>query len=179
MDFMNFFDTIARDAKRIAEQLGSATTASGGAALDTPGQNVPFAIDRRPWPQGDAIDQLLPSRVGAFVRTGVNDRFGGLRNGGVMGFYAKNGEHVMLTVILRADITSAQEEVRGSRPEELICDSIPAESLDVGQETGSHGTEPSWLRGDKYMSWTRHNYVFCLSANDNGSLDDFVGNFPY
>ncbi len=61
------------------------------------------------------LDALLPPRVGDFLRTFINDRFGGLDQGGVHAAYDAAG-HPVRAMVRRASSASAAEAMVAGAP---------------------------------------------------------------
>jgi hypothetical protein len=198
------FDALARAAFKFVQEktgidLGAGatgpvapgTSASGTAAPGpsgggpAPSGAVPYGISQRPMPSGETVNQLLPQTVGSFTRTRVNDRFGGVRSGGIFAGYSDGGSEVRVLVSLAGTAAAARDQVRGSRDEtQKLGGAAPmAESL---------GTEPSYSQAPGGIVWSRGAYWFSASANgtegdmplpatpdDVAALDRFIRAFPY
>jgi hypothetical protein len=142
-----------------------------------------FGLATRPMPSGETIDSLLPTRVGEFTRARVNDRFGGLRSGGVFAGYRSGEVEVRVLALLRRDAAAAREWVREAGGGEAGQGGSPIESL---------GTEPSFVLTPAGAVWSRGPYCFSASANETegdmplpatgdqvAAFERFMRAFPY
>ena len=103
MPFIFDWRGLADDAlSSVLDQLRAASTAT----------NEPSAPPAASAPDFDA---LLPPRVGGFVRTLVNDRFGGLDQGGVHAAYDAEG-HPVRALVRRAATPAAAEALAADAP---------------------------------------------------------------
>lgn len=78
---------------------------------------APTAVGDTPMPPAAGtpdLDSLLPPRVDRFVRTFVNDRFGGLEQGGVHATYDAEGHPVRAMVRRAASPAAADAMVAGA-----------------------------------------------------------------
>jgi hypothetical protein len=171
--------------EQLRDQAGLTTPAPVPSDPAKPGEAAPYGMSGKRMPAGDAVDALLPSSVGSYRRTRVNDRFGGARSGGIFGGYDVDGVEVRVLASLCASPASARERVRSAR--------------DGGEDVGglavtgaSVGTEPSYVSTSGSILWTRGAY--CYSASSHGTdgdvamaataeqmaaLDRFMTAFPY
>jgi hypothetical protein len=104
MPFLFDWRGFADDALRaVLDQLRGTSNAAG--ANDGP----------TPPPAGTSdLDALLPPRIGEAVRTFVNDRFGGLDQGGVHAAYDAGGHEVRAMVRRAASPAAAEAMVAGA-----------------------------------------------------------------
>lgn len=104
MPFLFDWRGFADDALRaVLDQLRGSSSAPG--ANDGP----------TPPPAGTPdLDALLPPRIGEAVRTFVNDRFGGLDQGGVHAAYDAGGHEVRAMVRRAASPAAAEAMVAGA-----------------------------------------------------------------
>jgi hypothetical protein len=105
MPFVFDWRGLADDALRsVLDQL------RGAAGAPSPGNDVPVP----PAAGTPDLDLLLPARVGAAVRTFLNDRFGGLDQGGVHATYDAEGHPVRAMVRRAASPAAAEAMVAGA-----------------------------------------------------------------
>lgn len=151
-----------------------AATGAGATASGPAPERDPLGLAGRRMPAGDTVDAVLPVEVGNFVRSRVNDRFGGIRSGGIFAGYRGEGIEIRLLVTLYRDAATAREQVR--------------------QQCGvqSLGTEPSYSIAPGSVVWSRGAYCFSASSADTegdvpvpatpaqvAALDRFMAAFPY
>src|SRR5262245_49076024 len=65
----------------------------------------PLGLGTRRMPTGDTVDAVLPAQVGEFTRSRINDRFGGIRSGGIFAGYQGGEVEVRVLVTLLKDAT--------------------------------------------------------------------------
>gem|GEM_PF-959705 len=144
--------------------------------------DAPYAVDKRPMPGGEDLEQLLPERVGSFQRDRIRAGKDLYRDPIYVEYTA--GQHAVemeLGVCRTPD--DAQQGVR----------TYIAESADVciATEAVSVGTEPSFHKG-KFdnprmgergkrlgVAWSRGRYYFSAGARTGDILDTFMTAFPY
>jgi hypothetical protein len=137
----------------------------------------PIGFAARPVPAGETVDAVLPLAAGEFVRRRVNDRFGGIRSGGIFAGYAGAGVEVRVLVTLLRSAEAAREQVRQSAADGT---------------THSFGTEPSYSLAPGSAVWSRGPYCFSASSSDTegdeplpptpeqvAALERFLRAFPY
>jgi hypothetical protein len=167
-----------------ARQGDAATAATAPPAGPGPAQD-PLGLAGRRMPAGDTLDAVLPTRVGEFVRARTNDRFGGIRAGGVFAGYQGGGVEIrVLVTLLRraADAWARVGEAAGG----------PGEGGGGAPTAQSLGTEPSYSLAPGAAVWSRGPYCFSASSSDTdgdlplpptpdqvAALDRFLTAFPY
>ena len=147
--------------------------------------SAPYAVEKRPMPEGVALDKLLPKQVGPYMRTlleeserrGVTPTAIQVDGPSVYATYKSGAKEVFVEFAVSSDAATAQEAL------------IPAAADTVGKfptnpRLGSIGTEPSYLRVNNklgaFYAWTRGRYYFSASAKGGvADLDAFMQAFPY
>lgn len=180
-------DAIRLDAARLGEFLRvpvwDATLSKASAPHEqSQSADVPYAVDERPMPESEELEQLLPERVGPFERAEICA--GRNLHGDPIYVEYTAGQHAVemeLGVCRTPD--DAQQGVR----------TYIAESADVciATEAVSVGTEPSFHKG-KFdnprmgergkrvgVAWSRGRYYFSAGARTGDILDTFMTAFPY
>jgi hypothetical protein len=139
---------------------------------------VPYSIDKRPMPEGEDPEVLLPQQVGAYSRTTI-DVPENLRHQSIDAYYRlprrfalfRSKIYVQLGICddrsaaLKA-LATAKAETGAEFPDspELFCDE----------------TNPSFFKTDDFMAWTRGRYYFGVYAEGGeAELDAFIEAFPY
>ena len=164
---------------------GAAATAAGSPPTGPAPAGDPFDLGQRRMPAGETLDAVLPTQVGEFTRARVNDRFGGIRSGGVFAGYRGGGVEIRVLVSLLRNAGAARERVReGAAPEGGQSSTGPARQ--------SLGTEPSYSFAPGSVVWSRGAYCFSASSSDTdgdielrataeqiAALDRFLRAFPY
>ena len=92
---------------------GAATAPSGLAGAPpgpAPAQD-PLGIGARRMPAGETVDAVLPAQAGEFTRSRINDRFGGIRSGGIFAGYRGDGVEIRVLVTLLRDAAAARAQV--------------------------------------------------------------------
>ena len=148
--------------EQIRAQAGLTKPAAPADAA-APSAGAPYGMSAKRMPAGETVDALLPSTVGPYRRTRLNDRFGGARNGGMFGGYDVDGVEVRVLASLCASPAAARERVRSARDggEEVGGFAVTGASVD---------TEPSWVTAPGTITWTRGAY--CYSASSHGTEGD-------
>jgi hypothetical protein len=171
--------------EQIREQVGQKTPAAPPTDAAAPVDGAPYGMSGKRMPAGETVEALLPSTVGPYRRTRVNDRFGGAHNGGIFGGYDVDGIEVRVLASLCASAAAARERVRSAREggEELGGFAVTGASV---------GTEPSYVSVPGSLLWSRGAY--CYSASSHGTegdvplpataeqiaaLDRFLAAFPF
>ncbi|MGH7513307.1 MAG: hypothetical protein ACREOQ_10330 [Gemmatimonadales bacterium] len=168
-------------AQRDASARGASAAAPPGPA---PTQD-PLGIGARRMPAGETVDAVLPAQAGEFTRSRINDRFGGIRSGGIFAGYRGDGVEIRVLVTLLRDAAAARAQV--------------GEAGGGGGEQGgaaptarSVGTEPSFSFAPGSAVWSRGAYCFTASSSDTdgdiplpptpaqiAALERFMRAFPY
>jgi hypothetical protein len=105
MPFVFDWRGFADDALRAVLDQLRVTASAPAAASNTP---IPPVAGTR------ELESLLPARVGSSVRSFVNDRFGGLDQGGVFAAYDVDGHPVRALVRRAASAAAAEAMVEGA-----------------------------------------------------------------
>jgi hypothetical protein len=157
--------------------------AAGEVATEKPGGKmgqtaVPYAIDRRPMPEGEDPELLLPRQVGPYSRKSI-DVPQNLRHQSIDAYYRlprrfalfRSKIYVQLGVCddrnaaLKA-LATAKAETNAEFPDnpQVFCDE----------------TDPSFFKTSDFMAWTRGRYYFSVYADGGeAELDAFMEAFPY
>ena len=146
---------------------------------------APYEVEKRPMPTGLNPDELLPKRVGPYIRKSLeeSERRGVIptsikvNGASVYATYKSGDKEVFVEFALSSDAATAQETL------------IPAAADTIGKfptdpSVGSIGTEPSYLKltnkSGAFYGWTRGKYYFSASAKGGvADLDVFMRAFPY
>jgi hypothetical protein len=199
MGLEDLFGSLAKEALNLVRQktgvdlsgiAGSQSPAPAGAAAapvtdaPRPSGSVPFGLDARPMPSGESVDVVFPARVGEFGRARINDRFGGIRSGGVFAGYRSGDVEVRMLVTLHRNAAAARERVREGRGEDGSGEGATSKE--------SLGTESSYSLNPGSAVWNRGPYCFSASSNDTegdeplpataeqiAALERFMAAFPY
>jgi hypothetical protein len=136
----------------------------------------PYGVDRRPLPESESIDQLLPANVGAFQRTSV-DVPDDLYRGSAYANYSAERSKVFVELGLSDTADGARRALARAKAETDA--EFPEEPQSV-----SIDNDPAWLRTNNrqgaFMAWTRGRYYFSAHAQKGQAvLDEFMHAFPY
>ncbi len=144
-----------------------------------PSISVPYNLDKRPMPEGDNIDRLLPRQIGKFQR---GEPRGDIHD--VMYIEYSDGR---IEICLSLAICNSPEDAQSG------VDTARLESADVTEsvEASSIGTEPSFHKTrfnnprmgttgkGTGITWNRGRYYFSADARTDEILNQFMENFPY
>jgi hypothetical protein len=163
----------------------SATTATAAPPPGPAPTGDPLGLAGRRMPAGETLDAVLPVQAGEFTRSRVNDRFGGIRSGGVFAGYRGGGVEVRVLVTLLRDAAAARERVREAGGQ-------GGEHGGAAPAQQSFGTEPSYSLAPGSAVWSRGAYLFSASSSDTdgdialpatpdqvAALERFMRAFPY
>ena len=167
-------------------QSGAASPANTTAAPAGPAPaHDPLSLAGRRMPTGDSVGAVLPAQVGEFTRSRINDRFGGIRSGGIFAGYHGGGVEVRMLVTLLRDAAAARERVRQAGDQN-------GEHGGAAPTQRSFGTEPSYSLAPGSAVWSRGAYCFSASSSDTdgdiplpatpvqiAALERFMRAFPY
>ena len=147
-----------------------------GSTAAPPQVPIPYRIDERPMPTGEAVETLLPLQVGPFRRDSL-DVPNDLRKSSVYTRYHSDDGEIFMELGLCDDAVTAWMAVEISKAE------TEAEFPDDAQVV-SLKTEPSFFKTNMqrgaFMSWTRGRYYFSAHARGGEKdLDYFLTAFPY
>jgi len=145
-------------------------------ALPPPEVPTPYAVEKRPLPQSDDLDVLLPQRVGPFERQGIR-ALGDIHRLPIYAEYQAGGAEVFVELGICDDPEQAQEGLMTAKRE------TDAEFPDEPQRFVC-GQDPSFLQARNklgaFMAWTRGSYYFSAHAKGGeADLDLFMEAFPY
>jgi len=172
-------DAGAGGAPAAAPSSGAAPPAGPAPAQD------PLGLAGRRMPAGDTVDAVLPGQVGEFTRSRINDRFGGIRSGGIFAGYRGDGVEIRVLVTLLRDAAAARAQVGEAGGGE-------GEHGGAAPTARSVGTEPSFSLAPGSAVWSRGAYCFTASSSDTdgdiplpptpaqiAALQRFMRAFPY
>ena len=136
---------------------------------------IPFGIDKRPMPQGDDLNQLLPERVGAFQRLPIQVP-PDIHMAEIYANYTAERSGIFMELGIGDDPVVAQDGVKtaiGCLPDdgEVLAESV--------------GTDPSYHKAKTetgaFLAWSRGGYYFSVHAHlgRERALDAFMEAFPF
>lgn len=145
-------------------------------SLPPPKGPVPYAIDRRPFPQGEDLETLLPADVGPYHRQWVDHR-DDVRNVPIYAQYESRGGEVFVELGIQEDAAAAQRGIETAQAETDASFSDATQSVSLN-------TEPSFFQAETprgaFFAWTRGCYYFSAHARGGREdLDRFIKAFPY
>jgi len=177
--------TTSQPAGAAAPSGSSAATPAGPRPSGPAPASDPLGLAQRRMLTGESLDAVLSTQAGEFTRSRVNDRFGGIRSGGVFAGYRRAGVEVRVLVTLLRDPAAARDRVR-----EAGAAGGEHGGLAVGKQ--SLGTEPSFSLAPGSAVWSRGAYCFSASSSDTdgdialpatpdqvAALDRFMRAFPF
>jgi hypothetical protein len=133
---------------------------------------IPYSIDQRPMPQSDDPEILLPRQVGPYIRKQL-DLPEDIRIDSIDVEYRSGWSFITVELAICDDRSGALRVLWTARRE------AGAESLDEGQ-VFSDREDPSFLKLEDFMAWTRGRYYFSAHASGGkAALDAFMTAFPY
>jgi hypothetical protein len=145
---------------------------------------APYAVEKRPMPDGLNLDQLLPIQVGPYTRTllekseqrGVTATSIAIDGNSVYATYKSGAKEIFVELAVASSPKNAQDTL------EVAAGDVNA---DFDPSSGSIGTEPSYLKAPDeetgvLYAWTRGKYFFSAYAKSSeADLDAFMQSFPY
>jgi hypothetical protein len=152
---------------------------AGSLAQDDEVRLVPYALDRRPMPDGRDPETLLPRQVGSFARRPFP-------RGTIVGAdedlnadYTDGRETVNVGFSLTAGPAEAQLAVRVTSKEAI--DQLRRSKGEPDPEliVASDDTDPSFCKIGDFIAWSRGEYFFYAKASTPAALDRFMESFPY
>lgn len=159
-----------------------AAAASGRPAGNNPAEtrpvarrtsSVPFDVDKRAMPAGRDLEKLLPNRVGEFTRPDFEPGARASEDEDLIITYMAGDDSVVVAFSIPGTASDAQEGVKTTHREAV------ATGLDLRNELYSVGSEPSYFRLARFMSWSRGGYFFYADAATPDALGRFMRAFPY
>jgi hypothetical protein len=142
---------------------------------DEGGPELPYGIGRRPMPQGEDLDVLLPPRVGSFTREPVQRP--ATRGMPIYANYRRGGAAVFVELGIcdspgdaQSALETAEGETGGEFPDapRLVVKRRGASCLRTVNPLGA------------FVAWTRGRYYFSAHAKGGEpDLDEFMAAFPY
>jgi hypothetical protein len=136
-------------------------------------KNPPFALDRRPQPTGDNLDELLPVKIGEFEREEFSKAITLPDGEDIQVLYQAGEESVYVGFCLTRSEKDAREAVKVTRREALN------EKIKPEIEYYAAGSDPSYFKTKTFMSWSRGKYFFYVVAATPERLEEFMKAFPY
>jgi hypothetical protein len=147
--------------------------------------SAPYAVEKRPLPEGADLDALLPKQVGPYARTlleksdqrGVTPSSIDVDGNSVYATYTAGAKEIFVEFAVAGSAHNAQATLDNAASE--TDGTFPADP-----RVGSIGTEPSYFRSNSdtgaFYAWTRGNYYFSASAKGGETdLNAFMQSFPY
>lgn len=135
--------------------------------------SVPFDVDKRAMPAGHDLEKLLPKRVGEFTRPDFAAGAGVPEDEDLNVTYRAGDDVILVGFSIPGTASDAQEGVKTTHREAVKT------GLDLRNELYSIGSEPSYFRLAKFMSWSRGGYFFYADAATPDALGRFMRAFPY
>ena len=187
MGFDDLFGALAKEALSfVREKTGVDLTATPQATdAPAPTGTIPFGIDRRPMPAGEAVDTLVPPAVRGFARTRVNNNFGGARSGGVFAGYSVDGVEVRVLASLAPNAAAARTQIEAASRagEEAGLPKATTESLNTEPSFSAAAGAIVWNRGPYWFSVSSHgtdgDVALPATATEVAALERFMADFPY
>ena len=138
-------------------------------------RSIPYGIDKRPMPDGDDPDGLLPREVGLYVREPI--RALETKGGPIYSNYRRGTSCIFVELGISDDASGARMALATAKSE------IDAEFPDIPQISGKQ-RDVSFLktanRLGAFMAWTRGRYYFSAHAKEGEKeLDELMRLFPY
>ena len=134
---------------------------------------VPYGIDRRPMPQGTALEALVPPSVGAFRRPPLPTGATPPTEEDLTVSYNAGQDSVDFGFSLPESAADAQAAVTTTREDAV------ASKVDLRRSQYSVGKDPSYFKTERFMAWSRGRYFFYAHASSPAALDRFMQAFPY
>ena len=134
---------------------------------------IPYAIDKRPMPAGEALDVLVPRRVGSFTREAFAPGTRPSSDEDLNATYTSGTAQVTLGFSILEDTAGAREAILTTREEAI------ASEVNIKGEQFSVDTEPSYFKVSDFMSWSRGSYFYYVHASDPQALDSFLQAFTF
>ena len=135
-------------------------------------QGIPYGVDRRPQPRGTVLDTLLPVAVGPYRRASFAPRTPVPVTEELRVGYGAGRDSVTVGLRIPGRPEDAQSVVRGARAR------AGSRKPDQGRDE-SFGADPSFVRTDRSLAWSRGGYYFSVEAATHESFDRFMQAFPY
>ncbi len=134
---------------------------------------VPYGIDRRPQPHGNDLEVLVPRTVGTWTREPFEPGTALSPDEDINATYTSGDDEITIGFSITDDAASAHTAIETTR------DEAANSNIDISRAVYSIGTEPSYFKSERFMSWSRGQYFFYVDASDAAALDSFMQAFPY
>jgi hypothetical protein len=134
---------------------------------------VPYDVDKRAAPPGSDLTILLPLTVGTFKRQPFPPGAKPPAHEDINTTYTSGKDSVFVGFSIPDSAEDAHAAVETTRTEAV------ASKISLKGELYSVGTEPSYFKLPKFMSWSRGKYFFYADASSPEALDRFMRAFPY
>jgi hypothetical protein len=142
-------------------------------AVEAAAQETPFSIHKRPMPQGEDLNVLLPAKVGSFVRDEL-PKGAKLKSDEDLNINYRSGSNTVNFGISRAEtVEDAHEAIKVSRDEAV------GSKVSVRDAKYSLQTDPAYFHVGDFIAWTRGTYFMYAKANSPQVLAQFMASYPY
>jgi hypothetical protein len=136
-------------------------------------EEPPFALHKRPMPQGEDLNVLLPAMLGPFKRDALAAD-AKLKSDEDLNVTYRAGNETVNVGLSRADtVDDARDAINVSR-EEAKASKVPLKG-----EKLSLKTDPAYFHVGDFIAWTRGRYFFYAKASSPATLTRFMAVYPF
>ena len=151
-----------------------ALVAQDAAAAAPCANSAPYGVAARPEPSGALAAQILPAKVGRFVREDIPKTAPVSSNEDFNATYRSGKDSIFIGLSRPGSDADLKEAVRTSRQ-----DAVSDKNIDRTGELYCIATAPYFYKIPDFMAWTRGPYFFYADANSPAVLAEFMRAFPY
>ena len=135
---------------------------------------IPFSIAVRPQPSGTVVTDVLPAKVGRFLREPVAAATPVPSNEDFNITYRAAKDSVFIGLSRAGSAADTKAAVRTAR-EDVVSD----KSIDRSGEVYCTESEPFFYKIPDFIAWSRGPYFLYADASSPRVLDEFMRAFPY
>ena len=158
----------------LAPVLALAADVATAAPAEPCARTIPFGIAGRPEPSGALVAQILPPKVGRFVRDDIPVRAAIPSDEDFNVTYRAGKDSVFIGLSRPGAVADLKEAVRTSRE-----DAASDPKIDRTGELYCVASAPYFYKIPDFIAWTRGPLFFYADATSPGVLAEFMGAFPY
>jgi hypothetical protein len=153
---------------------GLLLTSTGAFAATPCAQLIPFGIAARKPPAGTLVAQVLPARVGRFVRDAVAANAAIPSDEDFNVTYRAGKDSVFIGLSRGGTPADLKQAIRTSR-QDVVSD----KSIDRRGELYCEASAPFFYKIPDFIAWTRGPYFLYADASSAAVLDEFMRAFLY
>jgi hypothetical protein len=161
-------------AALLAPAFVAAFSAGTALAADPCAKSIPFGIAARPEPAGALAAQVLPAKVGRFVREEVAKTAPIPSDEDFNVTYRAGKDSIFVGLSRPGSAADLKAAVQTSRQ-----DAVSDKSIDRKGEIYCVASAPYFYKIPDFIAWTRKSMFFYADASSPAVLAEFMQAFPY